>query len=171
LVGKARDWHYDYSIENKGDEKRNMSVQASIQWTIHPYPDSMVTVIQLMLAHGWTINDYGKMGFLPVHDDDMFDWQREEINADKLMEIINEKNRLNERLGVSITWKESNIGGQLLTYGADEIGLVITINRQIVPLRDGVTMTDVNWYLERIKPIFILKNGVTISSIKFSEIY
>ena len=148
-----------------------MSTMASIQWTFFPCPDNMVAVIQLMLAHDWTINDCGLMGFLPIHDYGMYNWQREEINIDKLMEVLKEKERLNEQLGVSITWKDTNIGGELLTYSADEMGLVITINRQVIPLSEGVTTTDANWYIEKIKPIFTSESGITISSIRFSEIY
>ena len=124
-----------------------------------------------MLAHGWTINDHGKMGFLPIHDNDMYNWQWEAINIDTLMEILREKEKFKEPLGVLITWKDSNIGGSLITYSMDEICLFITINRQVIQLREGLSMTDANWYLERIKPIFISGNGITISSIKFSEIF
>lgn len=52
-----------------------MSVSASIDISLSEENIDPVTVFRYLLNHGWRIEDNGNKVFLPLHDDDMFDWQ------------------------------------------------------------------------------------------------
>ena len=149
-----------------------MSVSASITWTLHKDRAEItwVKIINFMLASGWSINDHGQMTYLPLNDNDMYDWQREPINEKRLFEILSNKESLKEPLGVCITWQNSNIGGALLTLNENELLFSITINRKTIPLCDGKVITDVNWYLLNLNSILSKIQGISIVSTNFDEI-
>ena len=148
-----------------------MSASAFIIWTIHKKNKelSWKTVMQLLLTNGWNINDHGKMTYLPLHDNDMYSWQREPIDEDKLIGILTEKEAAKESLGICITWKDSNIGGSLVTLNENEVMLSININRKTIKLYEGEIITDVNWYLARINFILSQREDIDVISIKFVE--
>ena len=148
-----------------------MSVSASIKWVIRKENKQIlwVEVIQYLLANGWSLNDNNKMTFLPLHDNDMFDWQRESINEEYLIKILTDKENAKELLGVCITWKDSNIGGALLTVGNDELLFSLSINRKTIQSCGGNPTTDVNWYLLRFNPIFSQMRDIVITSTGFDE--
>ncbi|HOQ01556.1 MAG TPA: hypothetical protein PK604_12200 [Acetivibrio clariflavus] len=56
----------------------------------------------------------GKVSFLPLGDNDDYDWQSEEIDLEQLMDIIDKKEKQNEVIGVILYWDKSSIGMQLL---------------------------------------------------------
>jgi len=148
-----------------------MSVSASISWTIHKKNDALTQpeIIKLLLKSGWSINDHDEMSYLPLHDNEMYNWQREPINEDKLFKILTEKAKLKEPLGVCITWKDTNIGGSLLILSDTELSLGININRKTIALCNDTVITDVNWYLSKINPILSYGNGIIITSTNFNE--
>jgi len=148
-----------------------MSTSASITWTIHKYnaQTKWVDIIKLLLSNGWSLNDQNQMTFLPLNDNDMFAWQREPINEEKLFKLLSNKEKLKEPLGVCITWKDTNIGGSLLTINGNQLLFSITINRRIIPLCGGGCITDINWYLLRINSILLQKKDVIVEATTFDE--
>ena len=148
-----------------------MSISAAITLTIVKKSKKMtwVDIIQLLLDNGWSINDHGMMSYLPLHDNDMFDWQREPINNEKLITILTEKETLREQLGVCITWKDTNIGGSLLAFSDDQVLFSIDINRQTMQVDKKDIVTDVNWYLSKINPILLQNPDIYITSTNFFE--
>lgn len=57
-----------------------MSASASIDIRLgnrKDVPMSKVQLIKLLLGFGWTLNDCGEVSYLPVGDEERFDWQRE----------------------------------------------------------------------------------------------
>ena len=149
----------------------NMSTSAYITWTIHKKSQQItwVEIIQFVLSKGWNLNVYGQMSYLPLDDNDMYNWQHEQINEEKLFKILSDKDGLKEPLGVSITWKDSNIGGELLTLSDIEIMFSIAINRKTIPLTEEEVITDVNWYLLNFNSIFSQIKDIVIISTNFSE--
>ncbi|MDR2572090.1 MAG: hypothetical protein LBD23_17570 [Oscillospiraceae bacterium] len=149
-----------------------MSVSATLTFTIHKYDVNVtwVDIIKFLLENGWTVNDCGKMTYLPLSDNNTFNWQHEEINEKKLFKILEEKEKSKESLGVSITWLDTNIGGNILTHNENEFSLIITINRQKIKLYERKTITDVNWYLLKLNSIMAKRKDVIITSIKFYEL-
>ena len=61
---------------------------------------SKVTIIQKLLDFGWTFNDYGKVSYLPIGDEDNFNWHIDDISVEKLMMILKEKEKRNEIIGI-----------------------------------------------------------------------
>ncbi|WP_144687022.1 hypothetical protein [Acetivibrio clariflavus] len=97
----------------------------------------------------------GKVSFLPLGDNDDYDWQSEEIDLEQLMDIIDKKEKQNEVIGVILYWDKSSIGMQLLIWNSGKLPFILTINRKILNDNTEINVTDVNWYLERILPAFI----------------
>jgi hypothetical protein len=90
-----------------------MAVSASIDIRLgnQDVPISKSQLIKQLLDFGWTLNDCGKVSYLPIGDEDRFDWQREEISIESLMAILDEKEKHGETIGVAMTWQNSCIGG------------------------------------------------------------
>lgn len=125
----------------------------------------ILSVIQLLLSFGWCFNDGGAITYLPIGDNDDFDWQRAEITDNTLLEILREKEKLGELIGVTMTWESSSIGGEFLFYSDGIISLNLSINRKKIK-KHGYT--DINWYIEKIIPV-LNKGRMRIESFSYSE--
>ena len=111
------------------------------------YSKNIVDIFKMFQQIGWDIyNPQGKAEYLPIGDDDMYDWQCEEISERKLYDIISEKMAKKEQVGVDLFYKNGAEGISFLAYTTDQIILSIDINRKIV--KEG--HTDMVWYLENI---------------------
>ena len=127
-------------------------MEASITLNCSSYSDNIVDILKLFQQIGWDIyNPHGKVEYLPVGDDDMYDWQCEEISEIKLFNIISEKIAKKEQVGVDLFYNNGTEGISLLAYNTAQIMLNIDINRRIVRDRH----TDMVWYLENIIYEFI----------------
>ena len=71
---------------------------------------------------------------------------------------------LDEVIGFSITWADTNIGGQVLFFPNFEFSFSITINIK----NFDKDIVDDNWYLIKLLPIFD-KNGILYNSIRYQE--
>ena len=145
-----------------------MSISASIDIKI-ALPDrvtaSKIIIIQKLLDFGWTFNDYGKVSYLPIGDEGNFNWHIDNISVEKLMMILKEKEKRNEIIGIVMTWKETDIGGNVLLIKNGGISLCLTINRRV--LVDS-SITDINWYLVRILPAFC-QDDLIVESFSYKE--
>jgi len=148
-----------------------MSVSAALKLSIYKKSTqiSWVEIIQYLLSNGWSLNDHNMMTYLPLHDNDMYDWKREQINEKCLMKILTDKENAKEPLGVCVIWKGSNTGGSFQTLSDEEMLFSISINRKTIQLCEGKTMTDVNWYLLRINSILSQMKDIQIVSTEFFE--
>ncbi|GBG56948.1 hypothetical protein SPFL3102_02313 [Sporomusaceae bacterium FL31] len=144
-----------------------MSVSASIdiKLTVRNGIISKVTLIQKLLDFGWTFNDSGKITYLPIGDEDKFDWQSENISVDMLLMILREKVQRDELLGIVMTWKGTGVGGNILLKKTDELTFCLTINRRTI---SGSNVTDVNWYLVKLLPAFSQSDS-TVESFSYEE--
>lgn len=134
-----------------------MSVSASINIKLVMLDGKMISsadIINRLLRCNWTINDNGNISFLPLGDNDDYDWQNKNINLEQLMNIIVEKEKQNEVIGVTLMWGKTRIGGQLLIWQKGNLSINLTVNRKILNDNTEIDATDVNWYLERILPAF-----------------
>ncbi len=85
--------------------------------------------------------------YLPFGDKDEFNWTSRP--ASELANVISELERKwgsGEIVGITVLWRTSNSGGNLLVFPDRQVSLSCNINRRITP--SGAT--DVTWYLDRI---------------------
>lgn len=129
------------------------------------YSESIVDVLKIFQQIGWYIyNPQGKVEYLPVGDDDEYDWQCEEISEIKLYDIISKKIARKEQIGINLFYNNGTEGISLMAYNASQIILSITINRKTVKGQ----YTDMAWYLQNIIYKFLNIN-VRLLSYKIEE--
>lgn len=145
-----------------------MSISASIDLRIVTFDLSAaippMKTIELLMIHGWNpVNPDGEVNYLPLGDNEMFNWTHSKISVASLIKILEEKEHRGELVGVTMTWQNTFIGGQVLLRREKEMlqeetfismSFSLTINRKILTNSDNFKITDVNWYLERLLPIF-----------------
>ena len=133
-----------------------MSMQANITLYLVKNVPSKITalrIIEVLMNAGFTLNDYGKISYLPFGDIDNFDWRiQEEIDWSILKEIIAAKELAGEVVGLVMTWQKTLIGGTLLLYPDQKISFGINVNRQEKLLPGKYRITDFEWYLSKIIP-------------------
>jgi len=145
-----------------------MSVSASIDLRIVDVSSKKVILpiktLTILAQNGWSlINQYGYAGYLPVNDNDEFNWQGEKINEPALMEILQKKEDLDELVGVNIYWQNTEIGGSILLWTEKiasqkkihtPMSFICDGNRKILSDDYHCKITDVNWYLTKLLPAF-----------------
>jgi len=144
-----------------------MSALASIDVTIEKRGSESITaveILELLTKQGWNINNNGNTLYLPLGDDDDFDWQEAVINKEELFSIIVQKEEQQEIIGIGLTWENTDIGGTLLIHSNNLLSFSLTINRKVL----SNNITDVNWYLERILPCFET-NLITVERFAFAQ--
>lgn len=150
-----------------------MSVSASIDVkfvTSDTKGVSVVAVVKGLINYGWTLNDNGQVSYLPVGDDDDYNWVSESISLDELINVLNEKESKNESIGISLTWGDTNIGGTLLMWDKASLSFNLSINRKVINEDAGLGITDISWYSEKL--IAGLANGgLKIVSFSFEQTY
>lgn len=149
-----------------------MSVSASIGLRIRQFgltnTISQTKTLKLLISHGWNlVNPDGEVSYLPPGDDDNFNYIHSKISVPSLMRILEEKEQKGELIGVTLTWQDTFIGGDLFLWSEKEalekkihtpMSFGLDINRKTLTNQDNFEMTDVNWYLERLLPIFNQNN-------------
>lgn len=134
-----------------------MSIFASIDISIASrlgYSITSIDIINTLINNGWKIRNENKIYYLPIGDNDNFDWQDNEISEKEFFSIAKQKDQNNEIIGVALIWKDSKIGGTLLIYPEHKFSINLTINLKKLNNNIKCRITDVNWYLEKILPFF-----------------
>jgi len=129
------------------------------------FSKKMVDIIKVFQQIGWDIyNPQGKVEYLPVGDDENYDWQCDNMTESTFYDIISEKAINNEQIGVNLFYNNSKEGISLLAYDTNKIVLSLAINRRII---DEIH-TDMVWYLVNIVYKFF-NMGIRLISYKFEE--
>ncbi len=129
------------------------------------YSEGIVDVLKIFQQIGWYIyNPQGKVEYLPIGDDDEYDWQCKEISEIELYDIISKKIAKKEQIGINLFYSNGTEGISLMAYNTSQIMLSITINRKTVKGK----YTDMAWYLENIIYKF-LNIDVRLLSYKIEE--
>jgi hypothetical protein len=148
-----------------------MSISVSIDITLKKSEIEMVSpikVIETFLRNGWKIRSNEKVTYLPIGDDDNFDWQTECISDEMLDKILRKKEEAGEIIGLAIMWKDTNVGGTLLIWNDCGISFNPSINRKVLKEGTSSNFTDVSWYLEKLIPVFNARN-FTIEKLSFEQ--
>lgn len=142
-----------------------MSVSASLDIKLFgdkDFPPS--ELLSVLGGYGWSFFYEGSARYLPLGDDDDFDWKKDSVSEDELVAIVREKESLGEQVGVVMVWDDSGIGGEFLFRSPGEVSFNLSINRKV----DECYITDVNWYVQKIVPAFI-GAGFNVESLEFSQ--
>jgi len=142
-----------------------MSVDASMEFEFEK-PFKVMDVIDKLIHAGWTYNDNGKIVYLPLNDNGLYSWQTASIDCwHDVYDIICEKIRDNELVGLNLTWNDTMVGGQFL-FHPDENKKLLSVNLTINRIKiDGTNDTDFSWYIPKIIEA-IEEDGYKIKIIK-----
>ncbi len=143
-----------------------MSRSASIDIELYGQEIKIVDIIYMLLSFGWSLNDNGKVSYLPPGVDDNFEWIHDDIKESNLFSLLKKKELVGELIGIVLTWRDTGIGGQFLLRKDMSISFILSVNRK--KISDINIFTDVNWYLEKIIPALTSKD-VNIESISWEE--
>ena len=129
------------------------------------YSENIVEVLKIFQQIGWYIyNPQGKVEYLPIYDDDEYDWQCDEKTESELYDIISKKTAGKEQIGINLFYCNGAEGISLMACDTSQIILSITINRKTVKGK----YTDMAWYLQNIIYKF-LDIDVRLLSYKIEE--
>ena len=159
-----------------------MSIEASINLRIIESASgvvvSQIKTLAVLVDHNWDlVNQHGYVYYLPIGDDEMLDWTSSKIGASSLIKILEEKELRGEVIGVAVTWQNSDIGGTVFVYNNKEmtekrihtsLSLCLDGNRKILLDNGNLKITDVNWYLTKLLPIFN-QNGMRVEYFTYEE--
>lgn len=142
-----------------------MSISASIDLAINTTISPLIlAIIGILLDAGWGFKYEQFSSYLPLGDNDDFDWKIEKIEDINLLEILAEKEKSGELIGVAMVWKNTGSGGTFLFHSDGSISINLSINRKKIEEK----FTDVNWYIDKlISPLIEAK--IIIESFVFSE--
>ena len=128
------------------------------------YTDSIAEIIRAFQQIGWDFAD-GQTEYLPLHDDDMFDWQAAPLSDAELFALIAEKQACGELCGVILYHQESDRGFSLFAKNTAEVMLNLTVNRKTV----CGDFTDASWYIEHTAAALECI-GCTVQAMNYNEI-
>ena len=129
------------------------------------YSENIAEVLKIFQQTEWYIyNPQGKVEYLPIDDDDEYDWQCDEKTESELYDIISKKTAGKEQIGVNLFYCNGAEGISLMACDTSQIILSITINRKTVKGK----YTDMAWYLQNIIYKF-LDIDVRLLSYKIEE--
>lgn len=141
-----------------------MSRQASMTIRIHHAPEWITELIKIFQRIGWKFHE--EIEYLPLHDEDDYNWQKEKISPETLFSLIDEKQKNQETVGLILYHQYSDAGMMLLMKNTDEIIIMMNINRKTLK---NSGMTDVSFYLKHIA-VKLEESGIIITSIETDEI-
>ena len=145
-----------------------MPISASIDFNLYSSSVEItpLLLINILMSNGWSLLDCGGKSYLPIGDIDDFDWQySKSITDDEIMDICTIKFKNNEIIGLGLTWLDTNIGGNFLFYPEGGLSFLLNIKRIE---NSSTTLTDFNWYLEKIVPVLI-RNHIKVERVECSH--
>jgi len=142
-----------------------MSHAAGINITISSSTKSIVDLVEVLLHNGWLVNDHGHISYLPLGDEDAFNWQHAAVESwPKIVETLKQKEKIHELIGLVMTWKGTDIGGEFLFFpDGKRLAVGLSVNRRM--LKHCADFTDHSWYLARILAP-LLKECIVIESVQ-----
>ena len=127
--------------------------------------NSILDVIEILVKSNWNLfNNNGYIEYLPLGDNDDFDWQSEMISSEKLKEIINSKLKFHEKIGINLYHSEMKCGITVLSHSDNDILFNLDIDRRTTTNN----LTDIGWYYNSII-LPLTNNGYLLTHICFEE--
>ena len=125
-------------------------------------------IVKSILANGWTIENKGRACYLPLDDNEMYEWIEERIGRNDLLRIVEQKEKAKEVIGITFYWQNTNTGLQMLAFSSTEFSFNLNINRIKIKTGNMDQLTDASWCFERIVPCFDLEY-IKIGRLSFSQ--
>lgn len=145
-----------------------MAREAYLEINCSRYSERIIDVVNLLSELGWKYYNAEKnIEYLPLGDDDDFDWQKSSLSESQLRELINNKQDNFELVGLNLYYENSVEGITLLAKTTEEIVIDLNINRRTVE-NNRESITDIGWYINSIIQRFKEK-GCLIDYMKFEE--
>ena len=128
-----------------------MGRDASFELNCSEFSGSVTDFIKLLNSLGWSYYDGDRHAeYLPVGDSDSFDWQMDDSTESVLFSVFDRKLQQEETVGLVMYYRDTEYGITLLASDTSEIIIIPNINRRTLTEDDEDSLTDVNWYAERI---------------------
>lgn len=145
-----------------------MAREALLEINCSRYSERITDIIKLFDELGWRHYDVEKnIVYLPLGDDDNFDWQKKFLSENELYKLINIKQDNFEQIGLNLYYENSQEGLTLLTKNTKEIVIGLNINRRTVE-NNRESITDIGWYFNNIIQ-GLKERGCYVDYIKFEE--
>jgi hypothetical protein len=136
-----------------------MSINASINIGLHSNGKNNLlcsNIIQLLINEGWSLTHNNFKCYLPLHDNDVSNWTANDTLSNiELFEIIKLKEKQREVVGIMLTWQNTPIACDFLFFPENfytKFSINLDANRPVINLTQNLTLTDFQWYLEKILP-------------------
>ena len=65
-----------------------MTVTASIDFRVYLCTISLIDILSILSSHGWNFSDSGHQVYLPINDNDEWNWKSEKLNNEELFDIF-----------------------------------------------------------------------------------
>lgn len=146
-----------------------MGREASFELNCSAFSGSVTDFIKLLGSLGWSCYDADNSAeYLPLGDNDSFDWQIGEVTESTLYSVFDSKLEQGETVGLVLYYRDTEYGVTLLAADTSEIIIIPNINRRTLTEDDEDSLTDVNWYSERLMNK-LLWYDVGMISFKYEE--
>lgn len=145
-----------------------MAREAVLEINCSKYSQRIIDVINLLNELGWKYYDTEKnIEYMPLGDDDDFNWQKGFLSEKELQKLINDKQDAFERVGINLYCENSEEGITLLAKDTKEIIIGLNINRRTIR-NNRESITDIGWYFNNIIQK-LRERECPIDYIKFEE--
>lgn len=118
------------------------------------------SIINDLILDKWSIFKDENITYLPIDDNEMFNWSSEKMEYDEFMNLIANKNKEKDIIGVVLYWNKTNIGITLLFNNSDSKNLSIGIDFDRKYIDEESKTVDFNWYFSNIMPAIMKSNSI-----------
>lgn len=140
-----------------------MSKCASIDIQFHKY--NQLDFLELMVESGWSHDFCGFKNYFPIGNDDDYVLENKKISDSELMQIMQKKIELNEVVGISMTWGDTEVGGDFFLK-SDSASIALAIGSIRI---NSSRLLDVNWYIDKIIYPTTLSEKIIIDHFEYFE--
>lgn len=127
----------------------------------------VVTLLEALTGIGWELNYHGDLFYLPLKDQENYDWQSSSIDLwPEVKTILSTKQRDQEVVGIGLSWKEEVTSGLFLFHPDHSISVLIGAHRIRISQADA--FTDFSWYLSRLLPC-LTSAGCIVESVACTD--
>lgn len=145
-----------------------MGREAILEINCNRYTSNIMETIKLFEKIGWEYrNCNNKIEFLPLGDNDNYNWQEKSLSDYEIKDLINKKQKNLEKIGLNLYYQNSCEGICLIANNTKQISLYLNIYRRTIE-NDRESITDIGWYIEHIIQALI-REKCPIDYFKFEE--